>query len=96
MGLFGNTEVSRQSSAGWDSDAKEQRRELSRHLPRRPEFENFVEESNGYAFLPVGTFAAVPSVVTLPTGACREATGDYRAQQEERRLPGRRAPAENV
>jgi hypothetical protein len=41
----------------------EERRELLSRIPRRRELENLVRESAGYAWLPTGTFSALPAAL---------------------------------
>src|SRR4029079_3916372 len=80
MGV-GMSGVAKQELAPSEGSAA-QGRTVTTGLPRHPEFENFVVEANGYAWLPPGTFSGVAPAVEFAhraLGERREA--DPKAEQ---------------
>jgi hypothetical protein len=56
-------ETSMRSTSASRIGVSEERRELLHRIPRRRELENLVLESAGYAWLPAGTFRALPAAL---------------------------------
>jgi hypothetical protein len=63
MGAIMDAETSAPSTSASKFGVSEERRELMRRIPRRRELENLVLESAGYAWLPAGTFSALPATL---------------------------------